>query len=222
MSIRAGDGWNIPGPAGNVLITRSNESVVDINKTGTMMFIYAGYEGNGDILFSAIEMGEWTKPESVHVSINTSARETSFAISDDGNEIFFTSDRKRNSVGGRDIYFMKRIRKNKWSKPENLGELINTPGNEESVAVSASGDTLWFSSNGREGFGGFDTYYCVKDTSGNWLEPVNPGAPLNSPGNDMFYKPSPFNPGEAWIASDRAGGNGGLDIYKVLYKQLNQ
>ena len=69
----------------------------------------------------------------------------------------------KKSLGGKDIYFIKKISKRKWSKPQNAGPAINTAYDEESVRFSRSGDTLWFSSKGHNSIGGFDIFYSVKD-----------------------------------------------------------
>lgn len=216
VSTKTAGGWDPCGPAGDRLATEFNEGVLHIAHNGILMYIYAGYEGNGDILASGYKKGRWGKPGSPGPGINTKrSRETSISVTADGNEIYFTSDRKKGK-GGRDIYSMKRIRKKRWTKPFNAGEPLNSSANEESVHVSAMGDTIWFSSDRKGGMGGYDIYMSVKDKAGLWSEPLNIGMPANSQSNDMFFKPSPGNKGEYWLASDRVGGYGGFDIYSLI------
>ncbi|MBS0011335.1 MAG: PD40 domain-containing protein [Bacteroidales bacterium] len=216
VATKEGEGWNNAGSAGDKLTTVLNEGVLFIAASGRLMYLYAGYEGNGDILVSEFERGRWGQPVQPEIKFNSSnARETSISFTDDGNEIFFTSDRRK-GLGGRDIYYMKRVRRNKWTRPFNLGKPVNTERNEESVHVSANGDTIWFSSNRQGGMGGYDVYMSLKDKIGLWSEPVNLGMPVNSQSNDLFYKANPFDNNEAWLASDRPGGYGGLDIYRIL------
>ncbi len=215
VSTRGAEGWDPSGPAGERLATELNEGVLYVAASGNLMYIYAGYEGNGDVLVSEYKKGRWTKPASFKPRINSGSRETSISVTSDGNEIYFTSDRKKGK-GGRDIYSIKRIRKNKWTKPFNPGEPLNSAANEESVYVSGMGDTLWFSSDRIGGMGGYDIYMSVKDEAGVWSEPLNIGMPANSPSNDMFFRPSPLNRDEYWLASDRPGAYGGFDIYRLV------
>lgn len=216
-SSKSGGGWTLPVPAGDELISRNNEGILTMNSSEDKMYVYAGYSDNGDVFVSVLDKGQWSKPQPVRAKVNSKARETSFAITDDENEIFFTSDRKKGGMGGRDIYFIKRIRKEKWTKPVNLGENVNSQKNEESLYISSKGDSLWFSSNGHNGLGGYDIYLTVKDGTGSWSDPVNLGMPVNSQANDLFYRPSPFFSNEAWMSSDRTGGIGGMDIYNIIY-----
>lgn len=209
------EGWDPAGPAGDRLATAMNEGVLLVVDSGRLMYVYAGYKNNGDIMISEYKKGRWGKPGKFKPDINSRSRETSISVTANGNEIFFTSDRKK-GIGKRDIYSIKRIRKNKWTKPYNPGEPVNSAANEESVHVSDMGDTIWFSSDRKGGMGGYDVYMSVKDKAGTWSEPLNMGMPVNSPSNDMFFRPSPVNKGEYWLASDRPGGYGGFDIYSLV------
>ncbi len=215
IATRQGDGWDPAGPAGDELTTILNEGVLSIAANGQLMYLYAGYEGNGDILVSEYVNGGWSAPSQTDLKINSKDRETSIAVTEDGNEIFFTSD-MRKTIGKRDIFYIRRIRRNTWTKPFNLGEPVNSEQNEESVHVSPGGDTIWFSSDRPGGIGGFDIYMSVKDDLGIWSEPYNLGVPANSQSNDLFYKPGTLNRNEAWLSSDRPGGYGGFDIYRII------
>ncbi|MFO7850986.1 MAG: hypothetical protein ACQERS_07645 [Bacteroidota bacterium] len=217
VATREGDGWDPAGPAGDELTTVLNEGVLSVVANGQLMYLYAGYEGNGDILTSKFEKGKWTKPDRIDIDLNSPKRETSISLTEDGNEIYFTSDRKK-SIGGRDIFYIKRVRNNKWTKPYNLGEPVNSEYNEESVHVSEDGDTIWFSSNRPGGIGGYDIYMSIKNDIGLWSDPTNLGLPVNSQSNELFYKPGKINSEEAWLASDRPGGYGGFDIYRLINK----
>ncbi len=211
-----GETWSDTGPAGKEIATPLNEGVLYVDKENTFMLIYAGWVGNGDILISEFDRGEWTEPEVFNDEMSTPFRETSVSLTSDGSEIFFTSDRNKSNLGGRDIYQMKRIKKNKWTKPMNLGPLVNSPGNEESVCTSVTGDTIWFSSNGRPGFGAYDVFMALRQDDGTFREAVNLGMPLNSQWNDISFKPSTINRNISFFSSDRPGGAGGLDIYKLV------
>ena len=215
LSSSVSDRWGDTGPAGREICTPLNEGVLYVDNKNESMLIYAGWSGEGDIMISNFELGEWTEPEKYLDELSTPYRETSVAITASGNEIFFTSDMRRNSFGGRDIYSIKRIKKNKWTRPANLGPLVNSEGNEEAVWTSHTGDTIWYSSNGLLGFGGYDIFMAVRDITGKFSEPVNLGQPVNSQWNDLFYRPSLVDRREAYMSSNRPDGLGGLDLYKV-------
>jgi outer membrane protein OmpA-like peptidoglycan-associated protein/tetratricopeptide (TPR) repeat protein len=200
--------------AGKDLTTKYCEAPLYIDSTNFLLYIYTGYENNGDIKVSENKNGVWKKPGQIPFKINTRGSETSFTISPSGKEIYYVSDNSKGSIGGKDIYFIKKISDRKWSKPRNAGSVINTIYDEESVRFSKTGDTLWFSSKGHNSIGGFDIFYSVKNKSGEWDIVKNAGNPLNTPWDDLYYYPSPVNDSAFYFVSNRSGGMGGLDIYE--------
>lgn len=215
ISTDSGTEWSEAGPAGENIATELNEGVLYVDEDNTFMLVYAGWSGNGDIMISYFENGQWTSPESYMDITSSASRETSITMTPDGKQIFFTSDRRKGNIGGRDIYYIIHIKKKKWSDPINLGPLVNSEGNEEAVWTSVTGDTIWFSSNGHPGYGGYDIYMSVRDETGAFSKAVNLGLPVNSQWNDVFYRQSRQDRRVSWFSSNRPGGSGGLDIYKV-------
>ena len=106
--------WGPASLAGKELTTKYCESPLFINSTGDMLYVYTGYSNNGDIKVSLNKKGVWKAPKTVPYPINTRGSETSFTISPSGNEIYFVSDHVKNSIGGRDIYFIKKLSDRKW------------------------------------------------------------------------------------------------------------
>ena len=105
----------------------------------------------------------------------------------DGVTMYFASDRP-GGVGGIDLYVTKlNLKTNQWSVPENLGRGINTVKNEKTPFIHSDSETLYFSSDGQYGFGGYDIFYVRKDTKGKWDDPVNIGGPINSVGEDACF-----------------------------------
>lgn len=130
------------------------------------------------------------------------------ALSNDGNRLFFASDMP-GGYGGYDLYYVEK-KNGDWSKPVNLGAEINSTGNEVFPFLHVSG-VLFFSSNGRGGEGGLDIFMI--DISGEeWGKLYNPGTPLNSANDDLGFILNE-DATRGYFASDRAGGNGGDDIY---------
>jgi tetratricopeptide (TPR) repeat protein len=163
------DGAWIPAiSAGNNLTTKLSESPLYINTSNDILYVYTGYSGNGDIKMSMRKKGVWKTPEKIPFSINTRGSETSFTISPSGDEIYYLSDNSKDNIGGKDVYFIKKINTRKWSKPQNAGRIINTIYDEESVRFSKTGDTLWFCSKGHNSIGGFDIFYSIRNKNGAW------------------------------------------------------
>jgi outer membrane protein OmpA-like peptidoglycan-associated protein len=210
--------WTVALLADKNLVTPYCETPLFLSSSGEELYIYTGYEGGGDVKVSVIKKDKWTTPEKVNFGINSSSAETSFSIAPSGDEIAFVSDRRKGGSGGKDIYLIKKLNKRKWSKPENIGPVINTPYNEESVRYSKKGDVLWFSSTGHNSIGGYDIFYSKKGPTGEWSTPVNAGYPINTPWDEIFYNPSPSDDSSFFFVSNRSKGFGGLDIYsgKIL------
>ena len=206
--------WEQSNAAGKEFATKYSEAPLYINSTNNTLYIYSGSSGNGDIKVSLFRKGSWKTPEKVPFHINTNGSETSFTISPSGNEIYYVSDKGKDNVGGKDIYFITRLDQKRWSKPQNAGKVINTVYDEEAVRFSRTGDTLFFSSKGHNSIGGFDIFYCTKEKSGEWNNVVNYGYPVNTPWDELFYFPSPVKDSTFFFASNRSGGSGGLDIYE--------
>lgn len=163
-----------------------------------------------DIFYSQLKDGFWTKPRNVGASINTGSWESQPALSADSRALYFVSNRK-GGYGESDIY-VSYVEDGWFTKPINLGPVINTPGNEERPQIHTDNHTLYFSSEGHVGMGGFDLYVSRKQGEDEWGEPENLGYPINTPGyeNAIFVD----NEGKlALLSSEREGGYGQADIY---------
>ncbi|MDR3184219.1 MAG: hypothetical protein LBT49_02290 [Prevotellaceae bacterium] len=190
-------------------------SVAGVDHSGEgAVFYYKSKKRFGDIYRAKFKKnGSTDAGKRLSNTINSrTGRETGISFTANG-DAYFISDR-RGGAGGKDIWYAEKSGKRSYKSPKNLGSAINTPLTEEGVEVSADGNTLYFSSNGHTGFGGFDIYKVQRTPDGNWGEPVNMGYPLNSPDDDLFYHITPDTT-IALLSSNRRGGRGGLDIYVV-------
>lgn len=135
-------------------------------------------------------------------------------LTSDESIMYFTADRK-GGFGGKDIWVTIKGEDGKFSRPFNLGEVINTKGNEM-FPFLRNDTTLYFSSDGHGGMGGLDIFMTTIDTAGNWSEPENLRHPINSIGNDFAIV---FHPEEerGFFASNRDSRNGqDDDIYYFM------
>jgi tetratricopeptide (TPR) repeat protein len=150
---------------------------------------------------------DWQNEKSM--PINSSDYSTGFpCISADGNTIYFASDMP-GGFGGFDIYSITR-EDDSWSLPNNLGKDINTQGNE--ITPYIAGNSLYFASDFRAGFGGFDCFRSDRIRKNDWKNAVHLGTGVNSMSDDygLIYD-SKRNIG--YFVSNRDGGKGKEDIY---------
>jgi tetratricopeptide (TPR) repeat protein len=149
---------------------------------------------------------QWTLPIRLNEKINAPESSSShpFVVTVDEEEwLFFSSDR-RGSLGGMDIWCSKRPLEDEefsFSYPENCSRPLNTRGDEITPFYRPSDSTLFFSSNAHPGFGGYDIFFSTLKPNNRWEEPQNPGYPLNSPANDLFFLEK--NPSEGFLVSNR-------------------
>lgn len=119
------------------------------------------------------------------------------------------------SYGDLDIYVSQKYGDGDWSKPKNLGPIINTVGAEGSVFLAADGKTMYFSSSGHPGFGSYDMYMSKRldDSWTNWSKPLNLGDKINTDGIDIYYT-IPASGDYAYFSSGRTmyGLN---DLYRI-------
>lgn len=134
--------------------------------------------------------GSWSEPVSVGSHINgENSWESQPSVSPDGQWLYFASNRK-GGQGGIDIWRCHRNADSTWGRPENLGTAVNTALNEKCPFLHADGKTLYFASNGWQGFGGYDMYFIrIGDT---YLQrPTNMGLPINSERDDICLGVAP-------------------------------
>ena len=214
ISKKVNGNWDYPDNIGNVVNTMYHDSNVGLSKDGKELFIYKD-ENEGDIYVSTQdESGNWTYPEPLDRHINTDFSETSVSLSPDGSTMFFASN-KPGGEGGFDIWVSHRNAKGNWEKAENLGPQINTPFDEDGPFIGFDGKTLYFSSRGGNGMGGFDVYRVEYDSAGQtWSAPTNMGYPINTPDDDIYFTPSKDGK-HAYYATVKEDGIGYTDLYML-------
>ena len=158
----------------------------------------------------------WNEPETVEIktvdSLDAIGHPT---ISSNELKLFFATERK-NGYGGKDIWVSEReSTSEKFGRPRNLGDIINTEG-DEMYPYMRNDSTLYFASNGHGGMGGLDIFVTTLDAQGEWTEPINLRHPFNSIGNDYGIT---FHPTEerGFFISNRDAKNGlDDDIYYFI------
>jgi outer membrane protein OmpA-like peptidoglycan-associated protein len=185
-----------------------------LSADGQTLFIYKTDNG-GDIYFSnRNDNGSWSAPVPLPGIINSSFEEKSISISPDEKTLYFSSNRP-GGFGGLDIYSAVLNEKGEWSNVKNLGPKINTTDDDDGPFIDYDNKTLYFSSKGRRGMGGFDIYRTIfDDATLEWSEPENMGYPINTPDNDIYFV-STRDGKRGYYSSVREDGQGYDDIYMI-------
>ncbi len=195
-----------------------NDVAVGTSYDDTYLYIYKGSSNGGDFLETSMNKGNWKNPKSISAPINTKYKESSLCTSSDGKMIFYVSEKKgKDALGGKDIYLIVKIDEKKWSSPMNLGEIINTPYDEEGVYLTKDGSTLFFSSQGHNTIGGFDVFKSTMDANGKWSKPKNLGIPINTPGDDLFFTITDEERYAYYSSNGQKDNYGDLDIYTIIF-----
>ncbi|HHM20612.1 MAG TPA: tetratricopeptide repeat protein, partial [Bacteroidetes bacterium] len=210
-----GNGWDngskVPG-----FNTRQNEGMTTLVRDGQHLFFTAcereSVLGTCDIWRARVDGGEVFDARPLPGMLNSDAWESQASISCDGSVLYFASNRP-GGHGGTDIWKCTRLPNGDWSQPVNLGSHINTPGDEEAPFITNDAKTLYFSSTGHIGLGEQDIFMSRLSGENFWSLPVNLGMPVNSSYRELgFFLSADGRTG--YFASDRAGGQGGMDIYR--------
>ncbi len=194
---------------------------INISQDGEWLIFAGNFPNQGfgefDLYISYNTPTGWSPPINLGSNINTENWESSPSLSPDKNALYFSSDRP-GGFGGKDLYVSYRQKDGKWSPAENMGNRINTAGDELAPFIHADNATLYFTSNGLPGYGGTDIYLLRKGIDGKWSDPENLGYPINTIEHEgsLFVASDGIN---AYYASDRTDTRGALDLYKFQLKQ---
>jgi len=173
--------WGMPSPISNNINTDLNEGACTISANGRILIFTScqGRRGFGscDLYITYKEGNDWTVPENLGIDVNSSSWDVQPTLSADGRTLYFVSDRP-GGVGKKDIWKSSKGDDDRWSSPVNLGAPVNTPLDEISPFIHVNGESLYFSSKGHAGMGGFDIFMS-EENEGTWSEPINLGYPLN-------------------------------------------
>ncbi|MEJ1236992.1 OmpA family protein [Chryseolinea sp. T2] len=151
------------------------------------------YMPNGKMLagvsISTRVNGEWGTPKALNIANDYNlAQKANYFLADNRQTLLMSVERD-DSFGDRDLYVSFMKADSSWSEPLNLGDVVNTAGEESAPFLASDDKTLYFSSNGFSGYGGSDIFVTrrLDDTWTNWSDPENLGPELNSPLEDLFF-----------------------------------
>lgn len=191
-----------------------SEQIQDYSRSGSRV-VYSQINGNRhDILWAEIDKdGKWIHPTTLK-QVGGTWSDINPILADGGQVLFFASNRP-GGMGGFDLYISNWNGKD-WSEPENLGAVINTPGEEISPYYQAG--TLYFSSDWHQGLGGFDVFKVGRGGL-LWSNPENLGACVNSPADELEFRLDENQDGH--FRSNKNGNPLQLDWFKTEKINLN-
>ncbi len=191
-------------PDGNTVYLTVNTSNLDSKNTTQ----------SSDICVSErTKENRWSTPKPIkNKSVNTSFYDGNPTLTADGNTMYFVSGREGEKSLS-DIYVVYKDGNN-WGEAEKLPMSVNSLGNETTPYITSDGRYLFFSSDSREGLGGYDVY-VTENLGDSWSEPKNLGPTFNSVNNDIFFKYYP-KMNTALISTYRLQGNkASIDIFQL-------
>ncbi|MFK7978366.1 MAG: OmpA family protein [Saprospiraceae bacterium] len=199
-----------PTPLGQSVNTSFPEYLPSVTAEGNTLVFTRRIRGDEDVFISKKVDGQWAAPEPI-LDINTPENEGSQYISADGSLIVFVRCSDRTGYGGCDLYFSEK-KGDIWSKPENMGQPINTRGWESQPSLSADGNILYYASNRKGTLGGRDIWRSKRDEQGAWSNPVNLGPTINTTSDDEspFFHPDGKS---LYFMSSGHQGMGGYDLF---------
>lgn len=207
--------WAVARGVEGEVNTPTYDAVLSVAPNGNEMFIYKNNQNSqGDIFKSVYNSHDkaWRTPEKLPKPINTSYFESSISITQDGNTVYFISERP-DGFGQGDIYTSTKSASGSWSKPKNLGQLINTDLDEKFVFIHPNGKTLFFASDGHQCLGSYDIFR-TEFVNGQWGIPVNLGYPINTVNEESTFSMTSDN-NTMLLAAEYADSFGERDIYQI-------
>lgn len=187
--------------------TKVNNAIAGITSDGNTLYMVNTYEGknqSGIGLSKSTRSGDtWSKPEEVNIpGINPVNQFYSIYISPE-EDVILISMQDKFSKGQNDLYLSTKNAQGGWTVPENLGERINSAGDEISPYLSPDRKKLYFSTNGRGGMGGYDIFVSERqgDSWTDWGIPVNLPDGINSADFDAYF--SVYEDSTVYFSSSR-------------------
>lgn len=213
--------WSEPIHAGSLLNDRAYNAVAGFSDNGQQLFLHGHYDPSGErartqgISISTNTGNGWSRPANISIPYyQNKSGLLCGTISQDGGVFVFSAD-TYGSHGVDDIY-VSFNESGKWTEPKNLGATINTQFQELSPSLSADGKTLYFSSNGLKGNGSFDIFSASRldDSWTNWSTPKNLGPEINSPGRELYYRPTKSPDAAIFTSTINSDGYGDIKFYR--------
>jgi tetratricopeptide (TPR) repeat protein len=193
-------------------INTADDEYLPVATADESTLIFTRKINNNEDFYKSVRVdGKWQTATYLSSNINTpDYNEGAQSISQDGKYLFFTGCNRPDGLGRCDIYVAQK-KGDDWGKPFDLNPPVNTPGWESQPSISADGRTLYFVSNRKGGYGGYDIWRSTVTDKG-WTEPENLGPNINT----AYDEQSPFihaDDSTLYFSSNGWPGMGGKDLF---------
>ncbi|MGB3467137.1 MAG: OmpA family protein, partial [Cyclobacteriaceae bacterium] len=188
--------WQPAKNIGSPLNNSGPNFISSINQVGdeTVLLLGNRYESKGRMV-SGVSMatidkdGNISKPKNIDIEDDYNYSPNADFFIADNQEVMLMSVERDDTEGNRDLYVSFKKKNEDWTAPKNIGNNINTIGEEASPFLANDQSTLYFSSNGYSGYGQKDIYVSKRldDTWLSWSEPENLGKGVNTAGDDVYF-----------------------------------
>ncbi|MBI3257906.1 MAG: OmpA family protein [Ignavibacteriae bacterium] len=220
-TLRADGTWS---PAVNMGAPVNNEGINFVNTItpdGNTLLLANTYEKDGSrgggkgVSMTHRNANGWSIPENLSIhNFKNLSNYGEYALSPDGKTLLLTIQTDE-TLGLKDIYASFLMENGDWTEPKNLGNTVNSVGDETGPFLAADGISLYYSTNGISGFGGNDIFITrrLDDTWTKWSEPENLGSGINTPDFDAYYA-IPASGDYAYFSSS-ANSIGEEDVFRI-------
>ncbi len=213
--------WGEVKPMHYLLNSPQHEVLLGFNHDGSVLYYFKGWSPEqGQILVDTFRKVEnrTLSSDPFRGPLNTALGDGApFFVND---TLVYFSSRRPGGYGGLDLYSTT-FNTGRWTAPKNLGPVVNTPYDETSPFMARDGKTLYFSSNHKNrSLGGLDVLKSVfNERAGRWTEPENIGMPVNSSGDDAYFRIG-RDGFTACFSSSRKDGYGKRDLYLAHFNNF--
>ncbi len=214
--------WGQTAPMHFLLNSPRHEVLLDFNRTGDVLLYFKGWGfDQGEMVVDTFRDENERRFSSTPFNgpLDFNAGDAMPFIYQDTLLLF--ASRRPGGLGGWDLYHST-WKNGRWSAPANLGAPVNTPYDEVTPFLARDGRTLFFSSNdSRKSIGGLDVFKTVRNQEDGWVQPYNLGLPINSAGDDAYFRfaKDGFT---AFFSSSRKDGYGQRDIYAAYFQEYQE
>lgn len=213
------DQWSKPENIGSPLNNQYHNYVAAVSPDGNTLVLANEYSRfsvpSEGVSISKRSIKGWSRPENLRIKGMYNLNEFSCYHMGVNGKVILMAIERHDTYGDMDIYVTFKESGNIWTEPLNLGPVINSAATEGSAFLAADGRTIYFSSDGRSGYGTFDMYMTrrLDDSWQNWTQPVNLGPKINTSRRDFYYT-IPAAGDYAYFSSDN-NSMGGADLFKI-------
>jgi outer membrane protein OmpA-like peptidoglycan-associated protein/Tol biopolymer transport system component len=211
-STKSDTGWSEPVNITTQIGSDGEYTPTALSPDGNKILLKSFFDPYGyEIYESSFNGRKWSKVKRLESPVNSKYHDIDASYSEDGSSIYFSSNRI-GGIGGYDIYKASYNLQNKQYSVENMGNTINSPGNEKVPSIIENGKVIIFNSDYYTSIGGYDFYYCQLLDGEKWSEPLDVGYPINSTSNDYNLRFTSVQPRKGFLSRNEVNGYSGSDI----------